>query len=102
MKVKHRQMTLPHQKCSILGVFIFYSSKTAAAHSKHEVTDNRYLPELPKQNTCLQSTQVRRNPSRMLVMSADVEALQRHCKSIFPFLAFSRMYMFDMHVDAFK
>ena len=56
-----------------IWVFIFYSSKTAAAHSKHEVTDNGYLPELPKLNTCLQCTEVRGNPSRMLVMNADVE-----------------------------
>lgn len=49
---------------SILGVFIFYSSKTAAAHSKHKVTDNRYLPELPRHITRLRSTEVRGNSSQ--------------------------------------
>lgn len=86
----------------MLEMFIFYSSKTAAAHSKHEVTDNRHLPELPNRITRLRSTEVRGNLSRMLVMNANVEALQRHWKSIFPFLDFSRMHMFDVHVDPFE
>lgn len=84
-------------------MFIFYSSKTAAAHSKHEVTDNGYFPQLPKHITCLQSTEVRGNSSQDAgYMNADVEALQRHWKSIFPFLAFSRMHMFDVHVNPFE
>ncbi|KAM7338814.1 hypothetical protein ACRRTK_002298 [Alexandromys fortis] len=40
-------------------VFMFYNSKTAAAHSKHEVTGNRHLPELPNHITRLRSTEVR-------------------------------------------
>lgn len=35
-------------------------------------------------------------------MNVDVEAIQKHWKSVFTFLAFSRMHFFDVHVDYFK
>lgn len=35
-------------------------------------------------------------------MNVDVEAIQKHWKSVLTFLAFSRTHMFDLHVDPFK
>lgn len=35
-------------------------------------------------------------------MNVDAEAIPKHWKSVFPFLAFSRMHMFGVHVDPFK